>query len=159
MKKAIFAGTFDPVTKGHEDVIKKATELFDFLTVAICINPDKKALYSIEKRLLMLEAVCEKYDNVEVVYHQGMLVDLMKEKGIKYNVRGVRNATDYEYENGMHYYNENLYKDIVTMYLPCKEEFKNVSSTAVRELLSSGENLEKMLSSQVINVIKAQSTK
>lgn len=154
MKKAVFAGTFDPVTKGHENVIKKASELFDYVTVAICINPDKKAFYTVEERLLMLKTVCSKYQNVEVVYHQGMLVDLMKEKEIKYNVRGVRNATDYEYENGMHYYNEKLYPEIVTIYLPCSERLKNVSSTTARKEIVENKDYTDMLSNEVIGIIK-----
>lgn len=158
MKKAVFAGTFDPVTKGHEAVIKKAVELFDFLTVAICINPNKKALFSVEKRLEMLNAVLSGYNNVEVVFHDGMLVDLMKEKGAIYNVRGVRNTTDYEYENNMHEYNENLYPDIVTIYLPCSKELKQVSSSAVKKDVERGLFSEEFLSKEVIEIIKKDST-
>lgn len=156
MKRAVFAGTFDPVTKGHESVIKKASSLFDELTVAICINPDKKTLFSVETRLEMLKSVCSKYQNVNVCYHEGLLVDLMKKIGATYNVRGVRNATDYEYENGMHYYNEKLYKDIVTLYIPCSKELKEVSSTAVKKDIDSGNFDEKHLSSSVIEIIKKQ---
>lgn len=154
MKKAVFAGTFDPVTKGHEAVIKKAVELFDFLTVAICINPNKKALFSVEKRLKMLNAVLSNYKNVEVVFHEGMLVDLMKEKGAIYNVRGVRNTTDYEYENTMHDYNETLYPQIVTVYLPCSKDFKEVSSSLVKLDVEKGIYSSKTLSQKVIDIIK-----
>lgn len=154
MKKAVFAGTFDPVTKGHEAVIKKAVELFDFLTVAICINPNKKALFSVEKRLKMLNAVLSNYKNVEVVFHEGMLVDLMKEKGAIYNVRGVRNTTDYEYENTMHDYNETLYPQIVTVYLPCSKDLKEVSSSLVKLDAEKGIYSSKTLSQKVIDIIK-----
>ena len=109
---------------------------------------------TVEERLLMLKTVCSKYQNVEVVYHQGMLVELMKEKEIKYNVRGVRNATDYEYENGMHYYNEKLYPEIVTIYLPCSERLKNVSSTTARKEIVENKDYTDMLSNEVIEIIK-----
>lgn len=159
MKKAVFAGTFDPITKGHEAVIKKALELFDYLTVAICVNPDKKAVFSVEKRLEMLNAVLSEYDNVEVVFHQGMLVDLMKEKGIKYNVRGVRNATDYAYENNMSEYNEKLYPEMVTIYFPCSDNLKEVSSTKVRKEVENGVYNVEYLSEKVIEIIKNNGTK
>ena len=159
MRKAVFAGTFDPITKGHEAVIKKAVDLFDFLTVAICINPDKKALFSVEKRLEMLNAVLSGYNNVEVVFHQGMLVDLMKEKGIKFNVRGVRNATDYAYENNMSDYNEKLYPEMVTIYFPCTDNLKEVSSTKVRNDVGNGVYDSNCLSEKVIEIIKNNDTK
>ena len=156
MKNAVFAGTFDPVTKGHESVIEKASKLFDTLTVAVCINPDKKTLFTVDTRLEMLKSVCAKYKNVVVTYHEGWLVDLMKSVGAIYNVRGVRNATDYEYENGMHYYNEKMYPEIVTLYIPCSEELKEVSSTAVKKDIASGRYNGEYLSKSVIDIIKKQ---
>ena len=154
MRKAVFAGTFDPITKGHEAVIEKASKLFDELTVAICVNPDKKALFSVQTRLEMLNSVCKKYQNVNVVYHEGWLVDLMKSIGAKYNVRGVRNATDYEYENHMHHYNENAYPEIVTLYIPCSQKLKDVSSTKVKLELQKGVYNSEYLSDEVIQIIK-----
>lgn len=156
MKNAVFAGTFDPVTKGHESVIEKASKLFDTLTVAVCINPDKKTLFTVDTRLEMLKSVCAKYKNVVVTYHEGWLVDLMRSVGAIYNVRGVRNATDYEYENGMHYYNEKMYPEIVTLYIPCSEELKEVSSTAVKKDIASGRYNGEYLSKSVIDIIKKQ---
>ena len=159
MRIAVFAGTFDPVTSGHEEIIKKSASLFDEVIVALCVNVTKKALFSVEKRLEFLTAVCEKYANVKVIYHEGLLVDLMKKIGATYNVRGVRNATDYEYENEMHYYNEKLYKDIVTLYIPCSKELKDVSSTAVKKDINSGNFDEMHLSPSVIEIIKKQGKK
>ena len=105
MKKCVFAGTFDPVTGGHEEIIKKSSELFDEVVVALCVNVTKRAMFSIEKRLEFLKAVCKKYKNVTVVYHDGLLVDLMKSVGATYNVRGLRNGKDYDYENEMNFIN------------------------------------------------------
>ncbi len=153
MKTAIFAGSFDPITKGHESVIEKSAKMFDKLIVAICVNPEKHTLFSVEKRLKMINAVTKKYSNVEVCYHEGMLVDLMKEKGAIYNVRGVRNDTDYNYENNMHLVNSKLYKDIVTIFLPCGEEYSQISSTLVRNNIKNNQSLNHLLSSEVIAVI------
>ncbi|MBR6737029.1 MAG: pantetheine-phosphate adenylyltransferase [Clostridia bacterium] len=154
MKKAVFAGTFDPVTLGHEEIIKRASALFDEVYVALCINPDKTAYFSLEKRLEMLKVACKPYKNVKVVYHEGLLVDLMKQNGIIYNVRGLRNSIDFEYEEVMHRYNQTLYPQMQIIYLPCENNFVSVSSTAVRNAYKNGESLENYLSAPVCKVIK-----
>ena len=153
MKKAVFAGTFDPVTIGHEKVIEKASKLFDKLYVSVGVNPEKTPIFSKELRLEMLEKVCKKYNNVEVLFHEGMLVDLMKEKDILYTVRGVRNNTDYTYENQMHFVNKELYPEIVTLFIPCDKELVEISSSIVRNAVKNGEDLTKFLSSEVIEII------
>ena len=155
MKIAVFAGTFDPITIGHEYVIEKASKLFDRLIVALCINVEKTPVFDTQIRLKMLENVCKKYENVEVVYHEGMLVDLMKQKGAKYSVRGVRNNTDYDYENYMHSVNKGLYSEMETIFFPCEERLKNVSSTFVRNKIKNGEIPTDLLSNEVIEVIKS----
>ena len=105
-KIGVFAGTFDPITIGHEEIIKKGSELFDSLVVAICINEEKSTMFGVETRLEMVKTICKKYKNCNVVYHSGMLVDLMKEIGAKYYIRGVRNIADFEYESKMHFFNK-----------------------------------------------------
>ena len=154
MRVGVFAGTFDPVTKGHEKVIEKTVNLFDKLIVAICVNKEKHTLFSVEKRLEMLKAVTKKYKNVEVCYHEGMLVDLMKTHNAIYYVRGVRNDTDYKYENYMHSVNSSLYSKIITLFIPCEEDLANVSSTMVRNVLKNNGDLTNLLSNEVIEIIK-----
>ena len=154
MKKAVFAGTFDPITKGHEKVIEKASNLFDEVIVAICINPKKTSLYTKEARLEMINSATKKYSNVKTVIHDGLVVDLMKEVGAIYYVRGVRNNTDYLYDNDMYFLNKDLYPELITMYFPCEKNLLEVSSTKVRNAISNGEDLSPYLSSEVINVIK-----
>ena len=154
MKIAVFAGTFDPLTKGHEYVIEKASELFDRLIVALCINAEKTPIFSVETRLEMLNAISQKYQNVEVVYHEGFVVDLMKAKKAKYSVRGVRNNTDYNYENHMHSINKKLYKDIETIFIPCDENLKGVSSTVARKSIEKGVIPHDYLSKTVAQIIE-----
>lgn len=159
MNKAVFAGTFDPITIGHEKVIETASKMFDILYVSLGVNPEKHPIFSTEIRLEMMKKVCEKYKNVEVVYHEGMLVDLMKEKGIIYTVRGVRNDSDYAYENKMHFVNKSLYPNIVTLFIPCDKDLALVSSTAVRNAVKNGEDLSKYLSKEVIEIIRKNGIK
>ena len=155
MRKAVFAGTFDPVTSGHEEIIKKSACLFDELIVALCVNVTKKAMFSAEERLEFLKATCEKYKNVKVVYHEGLLVDLMKEHGAIYNVRGLRNGKDYDYENEMNFINADLMPEIVTVYLPCSVKNLSVSSTAVRELLTFKKDVSKYLPKEIVDKVKS----
>ena len=156
MKKAVFAGTFDPVTSGHEEIIKKSSELFDELIVALCVNVTKRAMFSIDQRKAFLEAVCKKYKNVKVVYHDGLLVDLMKNEGAIYNVRGLRNGKDYDYENEMNYVNADMMPELITVYLPCSVKNISVSSTAVRELLSFSKSVEKYLPIEILPLLKTE---
>ena len=156
MRKAVFAGTFDPITAGHEEVIKKSAQLFDEVIVALCVNVTKKAMFSIEDRMKFLNAVCEKYPNVQVVYHDGLLVDLMKQQNAIYNVRGLRNGKDYDYENEMNYINADLMPELVTVYLPCSVRNISISSTAVRELLSFNKAVDKYLPKEILKLLKGK---
>ena len=153
-KIGVFAGTFDPITIGHEEVIKKASELFDSLVVAICINEEKHTMFGVETRLEMVKTICKKYKNCSAVYHEGMLVDLMKEIGAKYYIRGVRNIADFEYESKMHFFNKKLYKDLITIFIPCDEELSSVSSTNVRDAIKNGGDLKEFLPLEVLEIIK-----
>lgn len=153
MRKAVFAGTFDPITSGHEEIIKKSSEMFDELVVALCVNVSKRAMFSVEKRLELLNATCKKYKNVKVVYHDGLLVDLMKKENAIYNVRGLRNGKDYDYENEMNFINADLMPELVAVYLPCSAKNVSVSSTAVRELLTFGKDVSAYLPKEIIELV------
>ncbi len=156
MKKCVFAGTFDPITKGHEEIIKKSSEIFDEVVVALCINTTKKAMFSVEQRLGFLRKVCDKYKNVKAVYHDGLLVDLMKKEGAIFNVRGLRNGRDYDYENDMNYINSDLMPEIITVYIPCSAMNVQVSSTAVRELLSFGRDASAYVPVEICGELNAE---
>lgn len=141
MKKCVFAGTFDPPTVGHEDIVKKCLNLFDEVVVALLVNPEKKQLFSEEDRLRLLRAAFGGYARVRVVRYSGMLVDLMRQEGSRIYVRGLRNPSDYEYESAMDYVNTELYPDLITVYLPTRREHLAVSSGNVRQLLSFGRDV------------------
>ncbi len=154
MKKCVFAGTFDPVTKGHEEIIKKCSDLFDEVVVGILVNVKKTARFTVAERLAMLEAVTAKYGNVKVVYHDGLLVDLMKKENAVYYVRGLRNGRDYDYENDINFVNADLMPELVTVYVPASVKSIQVSSTAVRELLAFNRDVSAYVPEEIIDLLK-----
>ena len=142
MKKAIYAGSFDPVTLGHMDIIERAANLFDCLVVAVLENPNKKSLFTVEERKHHLE-------NVEVASFQGLLVDFAKEIGANIAVRGLRNTLDFSAEYPMFLINRKLYDKIETVYLAADEEHLALSSTNVKEVAVFGGDISFMVPAEI----------
>jgi len=154
MKKCLFAGSFDPITNGHEELIKKASEMFEEVYVVLSLNLRKKSMFSEEDRVKMISAVCAKYKNVKIATHRGIIADFMKDNGIRYFVRGLRNTTDYVYENEMTYFNSVLLPEMVTVYLPCSEKNVHVSSSAVRELMEFHKDVTAYVPQEILPFIE-----
>ena len=151
MKKCVFAGSFDPVTVGHEQTVVKCLKLFDEVVIGLLDNPEKTYAFSIEQRLEFLQKTFFKYgEKVRVVRHQGLLVDLLKKEGTPVYVRGIRNAVDYAYESQTNDINTELYPEILTVYLPCEKAHLAVSSSNVRTLLKNGKDVEKYLPAEIV---------
>lgn len=136
MKVCVFAGTFDPITNGHEYVVNKCLEAFDKVVIAVGVNVDKSPCFNIAERVEMIKRAFSDSDRIEVDTFEGMLVDFMIERGIKINVRGLRDADDYKYETTMARYNLDMYPEIITFYIPTPTNLTYVSSSAVRNILS-----------------------
>ena len=134
-KKCVFAGTFDPPTLGHKDIVLKCLTLFDEVIVAVLINPNKAPLFTEEARLAMLRKVFAPYPNVRVLAYGGLTVDLLRRGGARFYVRGIRNGTDYDYEAQLNYINMDMYPDMVTVFLPTRQEFLHISSSLVKDAL------------------------
>lgn len=132
MKKCVFAGTFDPPTTGHKNVVKDSLKIFDEVVVAILINPAKSTLFSVEEREGLLKRLFENDARVRVISFDGAAVDLLERENTPFFVRGVRNTVDFEYENANFFANKKLKKDIVTIYLPAEQESLHISSSLVR---------------------------
>ena len=154
MKTCVFAGTFDPPTKGHLDVLEKSLEIFDHVVVAIMINPEKKPFFNQSERKKLMEKMLEDYENVEVVLYGGMLVNLLKDYDTKFYVRGIRNTDDYKYETTMHYYNHDMYEDIITIFIPTPQDLSYVSSSALRELISMDADFSHYVPSSIYEDLK-----
>lgn len=139
MKRAVYPGSFDPVTYGHLDVIKRAASVFDELIVSILNNKEKKPLFSLEERVKILEKATEDFPNVKVDSFSGLLIDYAKEKDIHIAIRGLRAITDFEYELQIAQTNRILSKESLdTMFFTTNLEYSYLSSSSVKEIASFG---------------------
>ncbi len=138
MRKAVYAGSFDPVTNGHLWIIEQSALLFDKLVIAIGENFDKTYNFSVEERMAFLTETTSKHSNIEVAcFNNEFLVNYAKRVGAKFIIRGIRNNTDYEYERTMRNINSDLNKDITTIFLLPPRKYAEVSSNMVRGLVGS----------------------
>ncbi len=135
---AVYAGSFCPFTKGHEDIVRKSLPLFDRLIIAIGHNYNKKDLFSVEQRMDWIRQLYKNEPKVAVEAYQGLTVDLCREMHAQYLVRGIRNAADYAVEEEMRLANRMLCPEVETLFIPASPEWAAVSSSLVRELWSLG---------------------
>lgn len=138
MKIAVFPGSFDPITIGHYDLVKRAVPLFDKIVVAVGINSKKQYLFPLEKRLHWLKEVFEQEPSVEVDSFQGLTVHYCNRIKARYLLRGLRNASDFDYEKTISQLNHIVGNKIETVFLISKPEFTHISSTIVREIITGG---------------------
>ena len=162
MKTCVFAGTFDPFSKGHEYIVDKCLETFDKVVIAIGVNVDKTPMFTLDERIEIIKSIYDD-ERVEVASFTGMLTAFMKEKGIKFNVRGIRNEDDYKYENTMAKYNADMYPEMISVFIPTPNDLVYVSSTAIRNILDLHANAEKYLPEKAVEtldkIIKAKKKK
>ena len=137
MNRAVYPGTFDPITRGHEDLVRRATRLFDQVVVAVA-SSRQSTFFSVDERVEMAKEVLAGYSNVEVVGFSGLLMDFLREHGARIIVRGLRAVSDFEYEFQMAGMNRNLYPDVETVFLTPGEQYLFISATMVREIASLG---------------------
>lgn len=155
MNACIYPGSFDPVTLGHMDIIRRAAALFDTVVVAVLHNPDKQGLFPVEKRLDMLKKACRDIPQVQVACYGGLLADFTRETGIWTVVRGVRNGADLESEMAMARINRTLNPRQETILLPAGSEYQEISASMVRQLASFGADLTPFVPQAVLPDIRA----
>lgn len=132
----VFPGSFDPITAGHVDLVKRAIPLFDKVVVAIGINSKKKYLFDLDKRIGWLEEVFKDYPTVEIGSFEGLTVNYCKGIGARYLLRGLRNASDFDYEKTISQLNHIIGDNLETVFLISRPEFSHISSTIVREIIT-----------------------
>lgn len=146
---AVFAGTFDPITMGHEDMVRRAAGMFGQVIVAVAQAHHKKTMFSIEERVDMVQTALADCPGVQVASFHGLVRDFMQLKGAKVLVRGVRSATDFDYEFQLAGMNRNLMPDLETVFMPPHVKYQFVSSTLVREIASLGGEVDNFVSTSV----------
>ena len=142
MRRAIYPGSFDPVTFGHLDVIQRAVKLFDEVIVAVAFNEQKKSLFTVDERVALLENATGQMSNVRVAQFSGLLVNFAREQQAAALIRGLRAISDFEFEFQMALMNRKLEKSIETLFLMPKEEYTYLSSRIVKEIAALGGNVD-----------------
>lgn len=143
MKKiAVFPGSFDPITRGHENIILRACGLFDEIIIAIGVNAEKKAFFPVEKRIEWLKKVFAGRPQVRVEQYSGLTVDFCRQSNAKYILRGLRTSADFEFERSIGQINKSLYPEVETVFLLSRTEFTPLNSSIVRDILRNGGNVE-----------------
>jgi len=155
-RKAIYPGTFDPLTLGHLDLIERSAKMFDQITVAIGNNPDKSPMFNVAERQEMLEKATAHLPNIKIVIFHSLLVDLCHEQGTNIIIRGVRGVTDFEYEMQMHHANVSLNKEIETVFLMPSVETSYISSSVVRAILKFNGKIDHLVPSSILKNIKGK---
>lgn len=156
MKRAIYPGSFDPVTNGHLDIIARSARLVDELIVGVLNNRAKNALFSAEDRVSMLKELTSHYPNVTIDAFDGLLVDYAKRNDAAIIVRGLRAVTDFEYELQIAQTNHEIYEQIETIFLTTRLEYAYLSSTIVKEVASYGGDISRFVPQQIIARVYAK---
>jgi pantetheine-phosphate adenylyltransferase len=155
IKRIIYPGTFDPITNGHLDIIKRACKMFDEIVVAVADSEAKNPMFTLDQRIEMVKAVTKDFPKMKVVGFNSLLVTLSDELNANIIVRGLRAVSDFEYELQMGYANSSLKKDLETVYLMPSLEHAFVSSSVVRSILNFNGKVEHLLPTEALDYIKS----
>ena len=156
MKRAIYPGTFDPITVGHMDIVRRACNIFDEIVIAVAESKSKQPMFSHEERIALAEAATREFPKVRVIGFENLLVNLSEELKANIIIRGLRAVSDFEYELQMGYANASLKKDLETIYLMPSLEHAFVSSSVVRTILHFGGRVDHLLPPAVYEMIAAE---
>jgi len=147
-KVAVFPGSFDPITKGHESIIKRASSLFDKIVVAIGVNSSKKYMFSLEQRIRFCEATFNE-SNISIDTYEGLTIDYCSNIGARYLLRGLRTSADFEYESGIAQMNKAMKSETETIFMLTPPELSAISSTIVRDILKNGGDVSQFIPSGI----------
>lgn len=149
MKVAVYPGSFDPVTKGHIDILERSSRIFDKIIVAVVHNPSKNAAFSLEERVNFIKQSTKHIENIEVEHFSGLLADFLSKKNSKIIIRGLRSITDFEYESHMSMMNKHLLPDTDTIFIMSDKQYIYVSSSVVKEVAFLGGDVSDLVPEEV----------
>jgi pantetheine-phosphate adenylyltransferase len=152
-RKCVFAGSFDTPTLGHKALIETCLQMFDEVVVAIMVNPNKQALFTTEQKQDMLKLTVDS-NRMRIVEFSGTVAELLQKENTNFYVRGLRNATDFDYENANFYASKKLNENITAIYLPCPQELLHISSSMVRNSLHFSTPIDEYVTDEVQAYIK-----
>ncbi len=153
MKKCLFAGSFDPFTVGHADVVEKALALFDEVVIAIMVNPEKTYTFTLEERLNFIRTAYEKEPRVSVIAEGGLAAEVCEKVGAEFYVRGVRNGSDYDYETANYYAAKRFVPNLKTVYFPAEKGQMEISSSVVKALMKNGKEYGEFLPENIRDAV------
>ena len=153
MKIALFPGSFDPITIAHVDIVNRALPLFDKIVIGIGLNSSKQGFLSAEKREEMVKTIFAENARVEVQMYEGLTVDFCRKKDAKYMVRGIRSASDFEYERAIAQINQTMMPEVETILLLSKPEYSAISSTIVRDILRNNGNVSPFVPKEALRFL------
>ena len=156
MKTLLFPGSFDPFTRGHRDIARRAARVCDKLVVAIMENSAKTTLFTAEEREELVRLSLANYDNIEVISSSGVLVDLYKQLDCCAVVRGIRSESDFRYEAELALANRLLYDKYDCLLLPCRDDMSLISSSIVKEVGHYGGDISQMVPAEIVDIVKAK---
>jgi pantetheine-phosphate adenylyltransferase len=156
MSKAVYPGTFDPITRGHEDLVRRASRLFDEVVVGIADSQAKRTFFTLNERVALAREGLAGYPNVRVEGFSGLLMNFLRAQGSRLIVRGLRAVSDFEFEFQMAGMNRNLYPDVETIFLTPAEQYQFISATMVREIAMLGGDVSKFVSPRVAESFTAK---
>ena len=159
MKIAIYPGSFDPITKGHLDVLKRAADIFDKVIIVVSVNVNKKSFLPLEDRLQLIKEVCKDIPNVEVDSFDGLTIEYAKKRNANVIIRGLRAVSDFEYEMQLSQANSALCKDVHTVFLITKPKYNFISSGTVREVALMKGDISKFVPECVAKYLEEKFTK
>lgn len=152
--RAMYPGTFDPVTNGHHDLVRRAAGIFEIVVVAIAANPRKEPLFSVEERVELAREVLKDVDNVEVTGYEGLTVDFARDHNLPVMLRGLRAVSDFEFEFQLATMSRAIAPQVETVFLTPAEQFTYISSTLVKEVASFGGDVSKFVHPSVERALK-----
>jgi pantetheine-phosphate adenylyltransferase len=145
MSAALYPGTFDPITSGHHDLVRRASKIFSRVVIAVAANPNKTPMFSLDERVSLAREVVAELPNVEVIGYSGLTVEFARQQGLNVIIRGLRAVSDFEFEFQLANMSRHLAPDLETVFLTPQEQFTFISSTLVREIAVLGGNVSKFV--------------